>query len=97
MVCLLHVDATNRMYLHEVRTIKTDNSRSMTGTSVGKTNLQLPSASHPSSLSLRNKIMDVNTKFQLKDPVEESENLIAVHNLDADKLTQMLKYVRRKK
>lgn len=23
MICLLHVDATNRMYLHEVRTIKT--------------------------------------------------------------------------
>lgn len=41
--------------------------------------------------------MDVNTKFQLKKSVEESENLITVHNLDADKLTQMLKYVRRKK
>ena len=92
MVCLLHVDDTNRMYLHEVRTIKTDEMRSKTGTSVGKTNLQLPSANHPSILSLLNKMMDVNTKFQLKDPVEESENLIAVHNLDADKLTQMLKY-----
>ena len=92
MVCLLHVDDTNRMYLHEVRTIKTDEMRSMTGTSVGKTNLQLPSADHPSIRSLLNKMMDVNTKFQLKDPVEESENLIAVHNLDADKLTQMLKY-----
>ena len=92
MVCLLHVDDTNRMYLHEVRTIKTDEMRSKTGTSVGKTNLQLPSANHPSLLSLLNKMMDVNTKFQLKDPVEESENLIAVHNLDADKLTQMLKY-----
>lgn len=92
MVCLLHVDNTNRMYLHEVRTIKTDEMRSKTGTSVGKTNLQLPSANHPSILSLLNKMMDVNTKFQLKDPVEESENLIAVHNLDADKLTKMLKY-----
>ena len=97
MVCLLHVDATNRMYLHEVRTIKTDNTRSKTGASVGETNLQIPSASYPSSLSLRNKMMDVNTKFQLKKTVEESENLITVHNLDADKLTQMLKYVRRKK
>ena len=80
------------MYLHEVRTIKTDNTRSKTGASVGETNLRIPSVSYPSSLSLRNKMMDVNTKFQLKDPVEESENLIAVHNLDADKLTQMLKY-----
>ena len=66
MVCLLHVDATNRMYLHEVRTIKTDNTRSKTGASVGETNLRIPSASYPSSLSLRNKMMDVNTKFQLK-------------------------------
>lgn len=68
MVCLLHVDATNRMYLHEVRTIKTDNTRSKTGASVGETNLRIPSVSYPSSLSLRNKMMDVNTKFQLKKP-----------------------------
>ncbi len=92
MVCILHVNKTNRMYLHEVRTMKTDNTRSKTGASVGETNLRIPSASYPSILSLLNKMMDVNTKFQLKEPVEESENLIAVHNLDADKLTQMLKY-----
>ena len=85
-------DTGEKVNAHVDNAMKTDASRSMTGTSVGKTNLQLSSASHPSSLSLRNKIMDVNTKFQLKDPVEESENLIAVHNLDADKLTQMLKY-----
>lgn len=74
MVCLLHVDNTNRMYLHEVRTIKTDEMRSKTGTSVGKTNLQLPSANHPSILSLLNKMRNVNSdeaynkkKFQLQD------------------------------
>ena len=46
--------------------------------------------------SVPNTIQDSNshvkTKFQLKDPVEETGTLIAAHNLTEDKLKKMLEY-----
>lgn len=46
--------------------------------------------------SVSNTIQDSNshvkTKFQLKDPVEETGTLIAAHNLTEDKLKKMLEY-----
>lgn len=35
---------------------------------------------------------EIKTKFQLKDPVEETDTLIAAHNLSEDKLMKMLEY-----
>ena len=32
------------------------------------------------------------TRFQLKEPIEETKDLIAAHNVDADKLNKMLDY-----
>lgn len=36
---------------------------------------------------------EIKTKFQLKDPVEETDTLIAAHNLSEDKLMKMLETV----
>lgn len=95
VICTLHSDKTNRMYLHEARAIKMDTLRSKTGSVYTD---ETSGAKYPSIDSLLEKLAGVNgdtkkeKKFQLKDPVEETDTLIAAHNLSEDKLMKMLEY-----
>lgn len=97
VICTLHSDDTNRMYLHETGAIKMDTLRSKTGSILTD---ETSGAKYPSIDSLLEKLAEVNVsyensenkKFQLKDPVEETGTLIAAHNLTEDKLKKMLEY-----
>lgn len=100
VVCIVKVDESNRMYLHEVHTTKMDDTTPFwTG---GDQKAVLPGGeNHPSISSIFKKLVNVkegaenadgSVKFQLKDPMEETKNLIAVHNLTADKLLKTLQY-----
>lgn len=97
VICTLHSDDTNRMYLHETGAIKMDTLRSKTGSILTD---ETSGAKYPSIDSLLEKLAEVNVsyensenkKFQLKDPIEETGTLIAAHNLTEDKLKKMLEY-----
>lgn len=97
-ICIVKVDANqNRMYLHEVQVIKTDGSIPFKTWTVNANGL--PSGNTPSIYSIFDKLSGVNEKqtkpkirFQLKEPVEETKNLIAVHNLTEDKLLKAFQY-----
>lgn len=97
VICTLHSDDTNRMYLHETGAIKMDTLRSKTGSILTD---ETSGAKYPSIDSLLEKLAEVNVsyensenkKFQLKDLIEETGTLIAAHNLTEDKLKKMLEY-----
>ena len=49
-------------------------------------------SSVPSTSEKQSEVESSGIKFQLKEPVEETKELIAVHNLDETKLEKILKY-----
>lgn len=93
-LAVVTVGEDNRMYLHEVYTIKTGSDTPFKTSSVPQSGSR--SGDNPSPiLSIFQKLAGVNedkTKFQLKEPAEETKDLIAIHNLTADKLQKLLQY-----
>lgn len=88
---------SNEYYLHEVaiQNKKEDETLFKTGNSKNAT----PSNASSSIYSLLNKLQNVNNddfdsdenvKFSLKDPVEETKDLIAVHNISESNLLKSL-------
>lgn len=85
---------TNRAYLHEVYATRAD---SYTPSDQDAINDTTPEAyNYPPINSILHKLRNVNgnneenRRFQLKDPMEESADLIAVHNITSDKLLKTL-------
>ena len=93
-LAVVTVGEDNRMYLHEVYTIKTGSDTPFKTSSVPQSGSR--SGDNPSPiLSIFQKLAGVNedkTKFQLMEPAEETKDLIAIHNLTADKLQKLLQY-----
>lgn len=97
-LAVVKVMEDNRMYLHEVFTAKMGDVTPIKTPDFQGSNTRSDAYDLPSIYSIFGKLLNVNegqadnVKFQLKEPVEETKDLIAVHNLNADKLMKMLQY-----
>lgn len=80
----------SKFYLHEVTIIKEADLPSMTAPQLSVDTVN-KSASNNNISQIPETVKENSNKFSLSEPVEEKDNLIAVHNIYTDKLAKSLK------
>ena len=92
-VLVVRHDADGKKYLYDITKIKKVGTLQLTSTSQGSHGYaggQTPPQGNPTTNSIPLKDDGSNTQFSLSTPVEETKNLMAIHNLHANELLKQL-------
>ena len=92
-VLVVRHDADGKKYLYDITEIKKVGTLHLTSTSQGShghAGGQTPPQGNPTGNSIPLKGSGDNTKFSLSAPIEETKNLMAIHNLHANELLKQL-------